>query len=230
MGAQVTSRVGTRAGSRGRKKKETVDKMPAHSGCKERKPARKYTEEGIKRKEKRNRAGNKAIENKGKEKDERAGKKQPRKQGEKPAEASNVMRILQGGAWTWAMSMAPPRSGPSPPGHRYPPTPRSLWGKTAGPPPASPAQRALIGQSPGAREAGHAHPPLLLHQGRGPEPQRFLKCSEPPQALHPLLPHHPESCPSGTACSYYNKHLSRNLSLICILAALILMKYANVYK
>lgn len=40
----------------------------------------------------------------------------------------------------------------------------------------------------------------------------------------------PRSFSSGTACSYYNKHLSRNLALICILAALILMKYANVCK
>lgn len=94
------------------------------------------------------------------------------------------------------------------------------WGRQLGrlPPPSPPA---LIGQSPRAR-AGHAHPSV-------PQTRASRSVLSHP-VLPPLLPHHLESCPSGTACSYYNKHLSRNLSLICILAAVIPMKYANVCK
>lgn len=93
-----------------------------------------------------------------------------------------------------------------------------------------PSPPALIGQSP--RAGGRPRPPILAARRPSPRAPRAARACVPshPKSSLPLLPHHLESCPSGTACSYYNKHLSRNLSLICILAALIRMKYANVCK
>ena len=169
MGAQVTSEAGWE--QRGEeveeeKKKKTVDKMPAHSGCK-RKPAKEIHRGRNKEEEETQQGWNQSHgENKGNEKDEGIGRSShanKERSLQRPPECH--VRILQGRAW--ATSMASTSLG-SLSSDLLPTDSQEPLGQTAGPPPASPAQRALIGQSPRAREAGHAHPSLLLHQGRGP--------------------------------------------------------------
>lgn len=148
------------------KKKKTIDKMPAHSGCR-RKPA-KEIQRGRNKGEGETQQGLKQShgENKGKQKNEGTGRSShanKERSLQRPPESH--ARILQGRAWAKSVastSLGSLTSSLVPTGSQEP------LGQTAGPPPASPAQRALIGQSTRAREAGHAHPSLLLRQGKRP--------------------------------------------------------------
>lgn len=141
--------------------------MPAHLG-RRRKPA-KEIQRGRNKGEEETQQGLKQShgENKGKEKNEGIGRSShanKERSLQRPPECH--VHILQGRAWATSMastSLGSLTSDLVPTGSQEP------LRQTAGPPPASPAQCALIGQSPRAREAGHAHPSCSSTKAEAPE-------------------------------------------------------------